>query len=186
MPRDLSAGMLAPLLTNFIVPAFLVTLTFRSQTVNLWTGVGTLPVNGTDYLGVGDLGQISPITEGTDVQAYGLMLTLSGIDPLLLGEALTDIQLGAPASVSLAFLDQATGTVLGSPYPLFVGSVDQPSVTVGMETISISLALENKLSDLMRPSNRRYTSADQESFFPGDTIFFAVEYLNDSALLLVK
>lgn len=186
MPRDLSSGMLAPLTSNLIVPAFLVTIAFRSQTVNLWTGVGTITVNGTEFLGVGDLGQISPIQEGTDVQAYGMSLTLSGIDPVLLSESLTDIQLGAPCSVSLAFLDQQTGAVFGTPYPVFVGSVDQPEVTLGMETISITLSLENKLSDLMRASNRRFTSADQESFFPGDTFCFAVEYLNDQALLLQK
>lgn len=186
MPRDLSAGMVTPLTGNLIVPAFLVTITFKSQTVNLWTGVGTIVVNGTDFLGVGDLGTMSPITEGTDVQAYGMSLTLSGIDPLLLSEALGDIQLGAPCTVSLVFLNQQTGAVLGSPYPIFSGNVDQPTVSVGMETISITLALENKLSDLMRASNRRYTSADQQAKFPSDNFCFMVEALNDQALLLQK
>jgi hypothetical protein len=182
MPRDLSAGMLAPLTGNQIVPAFLAQIQFHSESVFVWTGVGNLAFNGNTYLGVGDFGQISPIVEGTDVQAYGMSIGLSGIDNTLLSECLDDIQLGAPVTIFLAFLDQQTGAILGTPFPAFVGTVDQPSITVGMDTLSITLALENKLSDLMRANMRRYTRADQLQAFPGDQIFFAVCYLNDLAL----
>ena len=181
MPRDISAGMLTPLLGNNISPAFLVQLAFKTQTVFAWTGVGDLVFNGNTYLGVGDLGEISPVVEGTTVQADGMNLTLSGIDNNLLSECLTDIQLGAPVTVSLAFLD-GNGNIFGTPFPCFVGQVDQPKIEIGMKTLSITLALESKLSDLGRANQRRYTSADQEARFPGDTICFAVEYLNDMAL----
>lgn len=182
MPRDLSSGMLTPLLTNYIRPCFLAVITFASQTVYAWTGVGELVYNGNTYLGVGDLASIGKVTEAADVQAYGLTLTLSGIDQNLLNESLTDIKQGAPAILYFALLD-STGAIYGTPYPMFSGNVDKSSVHIGTDTVSISLQLENRLADLQRPSNRRYTSADQQLYYPGDSIFDSVESLNDIALL---
>jgi len=134
------------------------------------------------YLGVGDFGKIGRVTEGSDVQAYGTSISLSGIDPLLLSECLDDIQLGAPATIYFALLDN-TGNIFGTPYPLFVGTVDQPSIQVGVKSLSISLGLENKLSNLQRPNMRRYTAADQQLYYPGDMGMNWVEILNDQALL---
>jgi hypothetical protein len=182
MPRDISSGMLAPLLTNYIRPCLLAVITFASQTVYVWTGVGDLVYNGNTYLGVGGLGSIGKITEATDVQAYGLTLTLSGIDPNLLNESLIDIKQGAPAILYFALLD-STGAIYGTPYPMFSGNVDKSSVHLGVDSASISLQLENRLADLQRASNRRYTSADQQRYYPGDTIFSSVESLNDIALI---
>jgi hypothetical protein len=49
--------------------------------------------------------------------------------------------------------------------------------------MTIALALENKLSNLSRANMRRYTNADQQLYYPGDTFFQSVESLNDQALL---
>jgi hypothetical protein len=115
------------------------------------------------------------------VHAYGTKVGLSGIDPILLSESLTDIQLGAPATISLALLD-TNGNILGTPYTLFSGVVDQPTVQPGVKTITIDLALETKLANLSRASNRRYTSADQQLYYPADHFFDWVPQLNDLAL----
>jgi hypothetical protein len=182
MPRDISIGMNTALLTNYIRPAFLLVISFRSQTIHCWSGVGNLVYGGNTYIGVGDLGRIDAITEGSDVEAYGTSVTLSGIDPVLLAECLTDIQLGAPATIYFALID-GNGSILGTPYPLFVGTVDQPTMQIGTKTVSISLALENKLANLLRANQRRYTNADQQIYYPGDTGLSMVEELNDQALL---
>jgi hypothetical protein len=177
--------MLTPMLSNAIRPCFLATLTFKSQTINAWTGYGTLTIPSsppTEYLGLGDFVKIGTITEGTDVQAYGLTLSLSGIDSNLLNESVTDIKQGAPAVLYFALLDQ-NGNVFGTPYPIFSGNIDKSSVHIGVETSTISLQLENRLADLQRASNRRYTSADQQRYYPGDTIFAFVESLNNIALI---
>jgi hypothetical protein len=182
MDRDISTPMLAAVLSNEIVPAILFTATFRSATEYVWTGIGDLVYGGNTYRGIGDLGKISSINEGVQVNADGTQVTLSGIDSTLLGETLTDVQIGAPATIYLALLDPATMLVLGTPYPLFVGTVDQPTVSPGLEEFSITLKLENKLVDLQRANMRRYTAADQRLYFPNDMGFFAVETLNDIAL----
>ena len=182
MPRDISSGMLTPLTSSYIRPCFMAAITFHTQTIYCWTGVGNLVYGGNTYTGVGDFGKLDKITEGSDVEAYGTTITLSGIDPLILSECLTDIQLGAPVTIYLAFLD-GNGNIFGTPYPLFVGTVDQPTISVSTETLSISLALENKLANLLRANQRRYTNADQQIYYPGDTGYIWVESLNDQALV---
>ena len=183
MSRNISSGMLTPLLSNSIVPCFMAALTFLSTTVYVWTGVGTLVYAGNDYIGVGDFGRISGVSEGTAVEALGMTLELSGIDPTILAETMGDVQQGAPATVYFALLNPSTGAIEGTPYPIFVGTVDKPTLSMGVSTISISLALESRMADLQRASLRRYTSADQQGVggFPTDTAMNWIEQLNDQA-----
>jgi hypothetical protein len=173
--------MLAALESNAIRPAFAAIITFKSQTVYVWSGVGNLVYAGNTYLGVGDFGEVGGITEGSDVQAYGTSLTLSGIDPNLLSESLADIELGAPVTLYFLLLDQ-NAAIIGTPYPLFVGTVDKPTLSIGTDTLRITLSLENRLSNLQRANQRRYTAADQGLYFPDDNGFNWVESLNDQAL----
>jgi hypothetical protein len=174
--------MLAGITSNLIRPAFLADLTFRSVTEYVWTGVGTLAWNGHSYRGIGSLGKLGGVSETSAVSAEGTSASLSGIDPALLGECMSDIQLGAPATIWFALFDQNLN-VLGAPYPLFVGTIDQPSLQLSLDELAISLKLENKLVNLQRASNRRYTSADQQLYYPGDRAFNWIEILGDQALL---
>jgi hypothetical protein len=178
--RSLDPTLSAALTANLIYPVRLVQLTFKSQTVYLWSGPGSLVWNSQTFMGVGSLGSIGAITEGVDINADGTTITLSGIDPLLLAESLTDIQLGATASIWLGAVTPQR-TLIGTPYLMFSGTVDAPTITPGVDTISITLNLENRMLDLARPNMRRYTSADQRIAYPTDSAFGWVEQLNDAA-----
>lgn len=180
MSRNIDPSFAAALSSGLIQPFFMAQLTFNSQTEYVWTGAGNLVYNSQTYLGVGSFAKIGAIQEGTDVQAYGTSVTLSGIDPILLAECMNDIKPGAPAK--LWFGGLSNGLIVGVPYLLFSGTMDQPSVSVGVDTISINLALESRMMNLSIPSNRRYTSADQRLQYPTDTGFSWVEQLNDLAL----
>jgi hypothetical protein len=173
--------MLASLTSNRIVPGFLADIVFRSGEQHVWTGPCDLVWNGNAYRGVGVLGKIGGIVEGTTVSADGSSVSLSGIDPALLSESLSDVQLGAPATIWFALFDAALN-VLGTPYPLFVGTVDQPVIQLGVEDLTITLKLENRLINLQRAGMRRYTAADQNLYYPDDTFFDWVDILNDQAL----
>jgi hypothetical protein len=98
----------------------------------------------------------------------------------LLNEALNDIWLGAPAKIWFGLL--RNGALLGVPYLIFAGTVDKPSVHIGLDTLSVTLALENRLVNLQRANQRRYTAADQKLYYPTDMAFNWVESLNDIAL----
>jgi hypothetical protein len=181
MSRNVSSPMLAVVTSNFVRPAFMAALTFRSGTRYVWTGIGNLVYGGNTFRGVGSLGKIGTVSEGTQVRADGTTVSLSGIDPALLSDSLTDIQVGAPAIVYFATVD-ANSNIVGTPYTLFSGLVDKPLITPGMDDISISLALESLLSNLQRPTQRRWTAADQQLDYPDDSAFNWVEILNDQAL----
>lgn len=181
MPRNLDPATLAELSAGNVNPAFLVSLQFTSGVQYVWSGIGQIAYGGNIYQGVGSLGEISAISEGSEISAKGIALTLSGIDRTLLADCNADIQIGAPASVLFGLLTSGL-QFIGSPYTIFGGTVDQSKISVGGDKLSISLALENKLIDLQRASNRRYTAADQRLRYPTDIGFNWVEPLNDIAL----
>jgi hypothetical protein len=179
MSRALDPSVAAALASGEIQPFFMAQLSFKTQIQWVWTGVGNLVWNSQTFVGVGSVARIGTIQEGVDVHAYGTTVTLSGIDPVLLGECQTDMVPGAPALLWMGLL--ANGAIIGTPYLLFNGAMDQPTVDFGVDTVSITLALETKMLDLSRASNRRYTSADQRLYHPTDSAFGWVESLNDQA-----
>jgi hypothetical protein len=180
MPRELPTPMIGAITSNEVGPCVLVDLTLASGIQHIWSGVGTLSYGGNDYLGVGSLGAVGDVNEGVEVKADGTTVTLSGIDPTLLNDCLAEIQLGAPVTIWFAVF--SAGGLLGAPYPLFVGTVDRPSIQVAPDSLAITLSLENRMANLQRPSARRYTSADQMYYYPDDSGFNWVETLNDIAL----
>lgn len=179
--RNLDPSLATALSNSVIIPAILVMLSFRSGTKYIWSGSGNLSYNGQTYLGVGSLGSVELISEGIDVRADGTSIKLSGIDPSIQAECLLDIQLGSPAKIWFALLANGL-SIIGAPYLLFNGTVDQPIITVAPAEVSIQLRLENNLINLQRASNRRYTSADQRIEHPNDCAFGWVELMNDIAL----
>lgn len=178
MSRGIDSGLLAAMSSGALQPAFFAQLGFRSGTQYVWSGVGSLVVAGQTYTGVGSLAAVGAIAEGTDVNAAGTSVTLSGIDPTILSECLTDIKSGAVANVWFGAF--ANGALIAR-YLLFSGVVDKPAVTQSAETCSITLALESRLIDLGRATQRRYTAADQKSVYPTDMAFNWVEILSDAA-----
>ena len=179
--RALDPALAAALSSGVIYPAILVSLTFTTGTSYVWSGVGALVWNGNTYAGVGTLGKIGTITESNQTRADGTTVTLSGIDPTLYADSMNEIQLGAPALIYYALL--SNGAIIGSPYLLFSGLVDKPTVSEGGDSIDITLQLENRMTNLQRASNKRYDSATQRALYPQDTCMQYVEQCNDASIL---
>jgi hypothetical protein len=183
MPRNIDPTLLAALSSSYCEPVHLMQIKFRTQTAYAWTGVGDLVWNGNTFKGVGSLGMLGDIKEGTEVRADGTSVLLSGIDPIYLAECLTDVWVGAPAYRWLGAVQPGTRTLIGTPYMLFSGQVDKPTHYTGPDKSTISLALETRLINHTRASNRRLTTVDQRANgYPDDTGFVWVERLNDTAL----
>jgi hypothetical protein len=104
------------------------------------------------------------IEEGIDVQARGITVSLSGIDPVLVPESLSDIKLGASAKLYLGFFkpDLSTLPLVSTPFCLFAGIVDQPTVTLAADKATIALNIESALLRLQRACNLMYTPAETE------------------------
>ncbi len=183
MPRAIDPTLLAALSSPDFWPVHLVQVQFQLSTCYAWTGLGELLWNGNTFLGVGSLGKLGDYIEGVDLRADGTSLKLSGIDPIWLNDALNDIWLGAPAYRWLGAVQAGTNTLIGTPWPVFVGQVDKPTVTTAADQIEIALPLETRLINGARANARTYTTNDQHSNgYPDDTGFNWVESLNCIAL----
>jgi hypothetical protein len=167
MPRSITTDQLAALQASGLLPAFFVTATFRTGPIYVWTGFGSIAWGGHTWLGIGTLGAISVIEEGSTVQAKGITLTLSGINAALLADVLTEFQLGAPVAVYLGLFSGGR-TLIGDPIPSWAGSMDQPTIDVAAESAVISINCESSLLDMNIPVYRRYSNEDQQLDFPGD------------------
>lgn len=175
MPRiDTTDGFVAALQANLLRPAFFVSAAFASETLYLWSGRGSVAWNGQTWLGVGTMGSIAPVEEGSTVEARGTTLTLSGIDVNVLGESLTDLRQGLPVTVWFALFDD-TPALIPNPVIAFQGRMDQPTISHDGQTCTIQINCESRLMDLNTPAERRYTNEDQQREYPNDRGF---EFVN--------
>lgn len=168
MLRPFSSGMQAAVDDGRLRPIVLAALTFLSKAEYCWTGIGTLMFDGNPYLGVGALGRISTVTEGTDIQAYGMTVGLAGCNPALYQEAMNDIKQGLPALLYAGFMSD-TGDMVGAPYCFFDGWIDDADIDPDPDNMTITLNLENAMADLQRAPMLRLTSADQAILCPTDS-----------------
>lgn len=181
MSRGLTAGMLSELNEPTVRPFLLVELEFTSGLVNIWSGIGDLLWDSKTWQGVATLGTISPIEDTTDVRSTGLTFSLSGIPSAMISLALGELQRGKSGKVWLGFMDDA-GAVISDPYLAFAGRIDTGAIVEDGATSTISIQAENRLVDLQRPRERRYTHEDQQSEYPDDLGFEYIAGLQDKQI----
>jgi hypothetical protein len=121
-----------------------------------------------------------PSTYTVDNLLVAVYYTLPDTASSLVNDAMADYLVGAPAKIYFGLFSE--GALVGTPYLIFSGQIDQPTIDVSAQSSAITIALENKLSNLLRPTARRYTSADQHLKYPDDIGLNWVEMLNDVAL----
>lgn len=186
MARKLTAQMLAAVTNRSVRPILLVNLNFASAPVNLWSGYGNItvgcPSSGTGgalqnftFTGAGTLGTLDKVPETSDGSSQGVKLTLTGIPLTLIALAVEELYQGGLAQIWLGCFDINTNLIVITPYLIFAGSMDVMAVTDGTKSATISLSCENRLIELDRPRERRYSDFDQQIDYPGDT---GLQYVN--------
>lgn len=178
MPRNMTPQFAAALESRGIVPAFLVSVQFRSNTVYAWTGVGNLAWNGVTWQGLGKFLAISQVAESSTVEAQGLTLTLSGVADDLLSDGLTEVQPGLRCEIYLALFDPSQA-LIPDPLLCYAGLVDQPTMDISTKENTLTLAIENRLADMQRSQNQRYTDQQQRARYPNDAGLSFVRTLQD-------
>ena len=166
MGRELTTEMAAASAAKNVAPFALVEMIFDSDTLRLWSGTGTLTWNGFYWLGAGDLGKISAITETETMQAEGLILELSAIPSENIALALTEPYQGRIVKVWLGALNGQT--IINAPKQIFAGRMDVMEIIESGELSTISVAVESRIIDLLKTRERRYTHEDQQIDYPGD------------------
>lgn len=176
--RSLTTAQTAAVTATVLYPALLFDLCFDDNTYHVWAGIGNLVVGTTTYLGVGSMGKVTTISEGTGVEAKGITLSLSGIDPSWLPESLNEINLAATATVYLGILTPQMQLV-GNPINIFSGIMDGPQFNLDTKAITISIDVESELVDMNRSRGGRLTDQDQKARYPNDNSLQWVNFNQD-------
>jgi hypothetical protein len=146
-------------------------LDFPDGAVRLWTGQYNKTFSdefgGGTYLGVGSMGNISPITETTEVAAKGMDLTLSGIPTEYVSLALSGSYRGGDASVYLILFNSNLSSY--EKLTVFKGTMDQMIINENGNSSTINVKCESRLVALNRPRDIRYTDEAQKALYPNDT-----------------
>lgn len=182
MSRNLTAGMITEVTASVLEPVVLVKGEFDSGDVNLWSGIGDLTWGGDTYTGAGNLLGIMAIKETQILEAVNVDIQLTGISSAYVSLALTEDYQNRPVTIWIAALN-ASGAIIADPYMLFKGRMDVLEIEEGAETASLTMHTENRLIDLQRAKERRYTAEDQKAYYPSDTGFNYVSALQDQSIV---
>ena len=148
--------------------------------LRLHTGIGTVSWDGKDWTGAGSLLSISPIRESRGLEAIAFSVQLSGLPASLRSIALQSFRKNRPGKVWLGFYD-AAGALVVSPYAARRGRFDTATIARDGETMTIEVVYEDRLVELERARERRYTHEDQQIRLAGDRGFEQVPQLQDAA-----
>ena len=156
---------------SLVQPYIAAYMDFSGSAVRVWTGNATKSLSddfgGGNYLGVGTLGGVSAVTETTDVSAKGIDLTLSGIPTEYVSLALSDNYRGRQVAVYLILFNTAMTSY--EQITMFRGRMNQISINESGETSTLIISCENRLIELNRTTDVRYTDEAQKELYPTDT-----------------
>lgn len=145
-----------------------VDISLPSGTAYVHTGTGTITVSGTDYLGAGALGEVSPIKEDADPFPRTVKLKLSGVDSTLVTAAMGEGMFNRAVVIRRGLLSIVTGALVATPVVLWRGLVNKCEIHVeeGGQTY-IELSCESRLRRSARVAY--YTKEDLQVAYGGDT-----------------
>lgn len=162
---------------------FAVKLDFDTETIAVHTSGGEITIGGVTYEGAGTLLTFGGIDDDTDLSSGGVTVGLSGMTPDILNYALTENYQNRPITVSQGFLDGGGDRVTGTMI-VFKGRMQNITLTDDPSgTSTVVVQAENRLIDLRRPSNLRYTKESQNFISSGDTGFNRVQVLTDKKIV---
>ena len=181
MSRGVTTALNTELTATELQPFFAVELDFSSGILYLWTGYGDITFGGNTYNGGGDVLNITGVSETSEIRADGITIGLTGISSSLIASALTESYQGRNCKVYLGAI--SSGAVVADPYAVFSGRMDVMTIDDSGETCDMVIQAENRLVDLDRPRNRRYTSEDQKIDYPNDKGLEFVADLQDKQII---
>ena len=202
MSRDLSNITIESISEDVVYPFFATELRFDDNIIRMWTGQGTLVLaDNSEWVGLGQLLNISAIEETSEMSVKGASISLSGIPSELLSLALSEPYQGRIAKIYFGTFQQGSILQESSYYillqdgsrinledmsanlnELFSGYMDQMNIEEAGDTATIEMMVENKLIDLERARVARFTSGYQKSVYPGDLGMDFIEDLQDKKI----
>ena len=160
---------------------FAVKAEFDTDDIRVWTGTDDITVNSETYTGAGSLLGISGVEEDLEIKSSGISISVSGMDSTILNYALTENYQNRPITIFLGFQMGGSNESAGE-LTLFKGRMTSLQINDTPEGATVTIDCENRLVDLDRPSNLRYTVESQEFLNSGDTGFNRVQSLADKQI----
>lgn len=171
MSRGFPSDVLTALSSEHVALVTFAKLEFPSGTLYLHNSIGTYTWGGNDWLGTGDLGEISQLEEGAQISPYKITLSLSGLDATISGAALTEDYYLQPVTVYLGVLN-ANDVLIADPTIVWEGAMDQMELSIGAaDGDMIVLTAESELARFDKASNLKYTDAQLQSDSAGSLGF---------------
>lgn len=155
---------------------------FDTDDILIWTGTDDLVIGGETYTGAGSLIQISNIEDTVELKSSGMMVTISGMDSTVLNYALTENYQNRSITLFMGFTMGGANEVAGV-LTLFKGRMTNMTISDSPDGATIALSAENRLIDLKRPSNLRYTKNSQKYIDSTDTGFNRVNKIQDMEIV---
>lgn len=155
---------------------------FDSETIYLWSGDTDLTFDGNTYTGVGSLLNLSEIEDSLELKSSGVTLSLAGMDTTVLNLALSEDYQNRKITIFCGYLSGGTDHVQGT-MTLFEGRMTSMSIADDPNGATIQVQAENRLVDLDRPANLRFTKESQLFIDSTDTCFSRVQALQDQEIV---
>jgi len=152
--------------------------------LRMWTGYGEFEILSNDYQGLGNLIDISQVSESADIKANGININVSGLDTSILSAGFNETQQGTTVNVYFGVLTTTSNAlaIVDTPYQIFSGTVDTVTIVEDGETSALNYNVESKLISLEKALDFRYTDQDQKFFFPNDKGLEFVDDLQDKSI----
>ncbi len=158
---------------------------FDTETIHFWTGEDTITFGGSTYEGAGSLLNISNIDDTMELKSTNITISLAGMNETVLNLALSESYQNRNITVFMGYLMGGTREVMGT-LVLFKGRMQKMSIFDNPQGSTIQLEAENRLIDLERPSNLRFTKESQKYIDSTDTSFNLVASLQDKEIVWGK
>lgn len=155
---------------------------FDTETLRFWTGDTDITIDSETYSGLGQLLQISDIEDSLEIKSSNMTISLAGMDSEVLNMALDEEYQNRTITVLLGSLQGGTLVAQGV-VTLFKGRMSNMTINDNPSGSTITLEVENRLVDLERPSNIRYTKESQKAIDSTDTCFNRVQNLQDQEIV---
>jgi len=176
--RGIHADVITELAKDGFNMAHLVSIDF-STTIYLTDYAYDLAYNGNSYGSSSHLLSMSQVNETADAQIGTFIINLSGVEQSFIATLLSENYIDREVVISRAILT-ATGTIIGTPIPLYNGRIDGFSIKDDNKTSQINLSTASHWSDFEKESGRRTNHNSQQIHFAGDKGFeFASSAVKD-------
>lgn len=168
---------------DFIVPVLFTEFRFATGTIYLHTDLGTINTLSQDWLGVGDLGGISQITQDDSGLPIHWQAQLSAIDATIIDQALNQNIQNRAAILYVSARDVVTGDLVSDPIEIERGRMDQMETITGGEVATVQVSIESEEVIFDRSLDLYYSDNQQQTEFAGDLLYQYLPILKDKRII---